>query len=212
MNGPCGPWPARAGTQGIVMPETLGMWLQAQRLARGWAVNEMGRQLHRAAKAAGDNTLPSVAILASYVRRWERGKIGLTERYRLLYCAALAISPDEFGPGYARPPGQQDSPSSMNDGDLRAGVPVAGLGDAGCVVVVIPRCQQLVITISGAGASAAAESGTPRHPVIVKDPTPQPARSADHDSGPGPGTAPLLWFPFGDPPRPCRPGDGTQEH
>jgi tetratricopeptide (TPR) repeat protein len=66
---------------------------------------EMGRQLQRAAKATGDHTVPRTAILASYVRRWEAGKIGLTERYRLHYGAALGIPPTQFGPG--QPPEDQ---------------------------------------------------------------------------------------------------------
>src|SRR5947209_795116 len=84
---------------------TLSDWLREQRLARGWSMAEMGRQLQRAAKATGDHTVPRTAILASYVRRWEAGKIGLTERYRLHYGAALGIPPTQFGPG--QPPEDQ---------------------------------------------------------------------------------------------------------
>jgi transcriptional regulator with XRE-family HTH domain len=80
------------------MLNALGAWLREQRLAHGWSVAEMGRQLHRAAKVTDDHTVPRTAILASYVRRWEAGKIGLTERYRLHYCTALGIPPTGFGP------------------------------------------------------------------------------------------------------------------
>ncbi len=79
------------------MLDPLNAWLREQRLARGWSVAEMGRQLCNAAKASGDHTVPRTAILSSYVRRWEGGKIGLTERYRLHYCAALRLSPAQFG-------------------------------------------------------------------------------------------------------------------
>jgi glutamate/tyrosine decarboxylase-like PLP-dependent enzyme len=51
----------------------------------------MGRQLQQAARASDDHTVPRTTILASYVRRWEAGKIGLTERYRLHYCTALGV-------------------------------------------------------------------------------------------------------------------------
>jgi transcriptional regulator with XRE-family HTH domain/tetratricopeptide (TPR) repeat protein len=78
--------------------DNLTEWLRQQRLARGWSIAEMGRQLQQASKATGDQTVPSTAILASYVRRWEAGKIGLTERYRLHYCTALGIPPAQFGP------------------------------------------------------------------------------------------------------------------
>lgn len=80
------------------MSDILSAWLQEQRLARGWTVAEMGRQLQQAARAGNDHTVPRTAILASYVRRWETGKIGLTERYRLHYCTALGIQPGQLGP------------------------------------------------------------------------------------------------------------------
>jgi hypothetical protein len=74
----------------------------------------MARQLSKAAKAAGDHTVPSAAILASYIRRWERNVVGVTERYRLHYCSALAIA--QFGPGH--------SPSLVRD-ELPPPAPVA---------------------------------------------------------------------------------------
>src|SRR5258708_30510474 len=58
----------------------------------------MGRQLQQAAKASNDHTVRRPAIRASCVRRWEAGKFGLTERYRLHYCTALGIQPSQFGP------------------------------------------------------------------------------------------------------------------
>lgn len=82
----------------------LTAWLREQRLARGWSMAEMGRQLQQAARNTGDRTVPSTAILASYVRRWEAGRIGLTERYRLHYCTAFRIAPGQFG---ARQPATQ---------------------------------------------------------------------------------------------------------
>jgi hypothetical protein len=74
----------------------LGSWLRAQRQARSWDVPEMARQL---ARASGDTraTLPDRESLAAYIRRWERNANGITERYRLLYCVALSIKPDQFG-------------------------------------------------------------------------------------------------------------------
>jgi transcriptional regulator with XRE-family HTH domain len=96
------------GDQGTITEDQTSVraWLRAQRLARGWSVAEMGRQLGRASKTSGDHTVPSAAILASYVRRWEQGKIDPTERYRLHYCTALALDPSQFGP--------QDPPAPVN--------------------------------------------------------------------------------------------------
>jgi len=101
------------------MLDNLSAWLREQRLARGWSMAEMGRQLQHAAKATGDHTVPRTAILASYVRRWEAGKIGLTERYRLHYCTALGIPPAQFGP--PQPQKERTRPTAGTT-DLVAGV------------------------------------------------------------------------------------------
>jgi excisionase family DNA binding protein len=84
--------------------QSLAEWLRAQRLARHWSAAEMGRQLAHAAKAVGDHTIVSAAMLAAYVRRWERDAVGVTERYRLLYCFAFGLPPDQFpAPGAGAP-------------------------------------------------------------------------------------------------------------
>jgi hypothetical protein len=80
------------------MSEQLGAWLRLRRRDRGWDVPEMARRL---AKAAGGDrdALPGLNSLITYVRRWERSGCGISERYMLLYCAALGIAPGEFGSG-----------------------------------------------------------------------------------------------------------------
>src|ERR1700684_3289142 len=93
------------------MAHDLGLWLREQRQARGWSAAEMARQLQRAAKFNGDKTVPGSAILASYIRRWERGLTAPTERYRLYYCTALGTPPAEFGPGRHRPPEGEEGPA-----------------------------------------------------------------------------------------------------
>ena len=75
----------------------LGQWLRTQRRERGWDVPTMARQLARAA-GDGRHLLPSQECLLVYIRRWERGLVGVSERYVLLYCAAFGIEPDQFGP------------------------------------------------------------------------------------------------------------------
>ena len=55
----------------------------------------MRQQLRAAARAAGDS-LPDNEYLSGMIRRWERGDNGMSERYRLHYCRAYGISPDEF--------------------------------------------------------------------------------------------------------------------
>lgn len=81
----------------------LGAWLRDQRLARHWNKVEMGRRIHQAAKAADDTFIPRADVLATYVRRWEVNKMGVSERYRIHYCTALGIQPSEFGPPQPAP-------------------------------------------------------------------------------------------------------------
>ena len=78
------------------MPNLYGEWLRKQRQARGWNVPEMCRQLRQAARPAGDK-LPSNQCLNTMVRRWEKDVGGVSERYRLHYCKAFSLAPDEFG-------------------------------------------------------------------------------------------------------------------
>ena len=53
----------------------------------------MARQLIKAARASDDTSLPGIDSICRNIYRWERGTVGLTERYKLYYCAALDTSP-----------------------------------------------------------------------------------------------------------------------
>src|SRR5689334_11731570 len=64
----------------------------------------MARQLIKAARARDDTSLPCVENICHNIYRWERGTVGLTERYKLYYCVALGISPDDFGAGEPEQP------------------------------------------------------------------------------------------------------------
>src|SRR6266581_3854788 len=77
----------------------LGEWLRQQRQARAWSRAEMARQLIKAARARDDSSMPCIDSICHNIYRWERGTVGLTERYKLYYCAALGISPGDFGAG-----------------------------------------------------------------------------------------------------------------
>jgi hypothetical protein len=76
-----------------------GEWLRQQRQARAWSRPEMARQLIKAAKARDDASMPGIDNICHNIYRWERGTVGLTERYKLYYCVAFGISADEFGAG-----------------------------------------------------------------------------------------------------------------
>jgi transcriptional regulator with XRE-family HTH domain len=75
------------------MPGADGEALRAQRRSRGWDVPEMARRLRR---AAGDDPLPEHGDLVRMIRRWERSTYRLSERYELLYAAALGVRPDDL--------------------------------------------------------------------------------------------------------------------
>src|ERR1700691_384631 len=79
------------------MAGELATWLRGQRETRGWARPEMARQLIRAAKLAGDTSVPCMDSMCHNLYRWERGADSPSERYRLYYCRALGIPPDGFG-------------------------------------------------------------------------------------------------------------------
>jgi transcriptional regulator with XRE-family HTH domain len=69
--------------------------LVAGRMRRGLSKRELARRI------AGhvEDQCPAVETLLSYVKRWESGKSGVSERYRFAYAAALGVEPaDLFGP------------------------------------------------------------------------------------------------------------------
>ena len=85
----------------------------------------MARQLARA--AGGDrHKLPSQECLLVYIRRWERGNVGVSERYMLLYCAAFGIEPGQFGPAGWVPTGMVDAGDGIPDTTGAAGLHARG--------------------------------------------------------------------------------------
>ncbi len=91
-------------TSGVPGGRVLGEWLRRQREARAWSRTEMARQLIKAARAADDTSLPCVDNISHNIYRWERGTVGLSERYKLYYCVALGLPPDEFAAGEREQP------------------------------------------------------------------------------------------------------------
>ena len=84
----------------------------------------MARQLIKAARARDDTSLPGIDSICHNIYRWERGTVGLTERYKLYYCVALGISADDFGVGQSEQAGYLAgfSPGELAVLDLVAGV------------------------------------------------------------------------------------------
>lgn len=81
---------------------TLGARLRAERERRRWTKPEMARRLR---EAIPDQQRPDLDTVLSYVKRWEAGKVSVSERYRFAYATAFDMDLDElFGPGQgARP-------------------------------------------------------------------------------------------------------------
>lgn len=69
-----------------------GARLRAERRRRHWDKPEMARRLGRALTGSH----PSITTLISYVKRWESGKVDVSERYRLAYAAAFDTNVDEL--------------------------------------------------------------------------------------------------------------------
>lgn len=70
--------------------------LLAGRLRCGLSKRELARRIAEQVEVQ----CPAVETLLSYVKRWESGKSGISERYRFAYAAALGLDPaDLFGPG-----------------------------------------------------------------------------------------------------------------
>lgn len=85
------------------MPEdertTPGARVRIERRARGWDKPEMARRL----AAAMTGSRPSRTTLISYIKRWEAGKTGISERYRLVYATAFGLEEADLFPAkYSR--------------------------------------------------------------------------------------------------------------
>jgi transcriptional regulator with XRE-family HTH domain len=75
----------------------LGAWLRQQREVRYWSRIEMARRMIKVAGGHVDTPPPCTDHLAHNIYRWEQGKVGPSERYRLYWCEATGITPDQFG-------------------------------------------------------------------------------------------------------------------
>lgn len=79
------------------MRRVIGARLRAERKLRLWDVPEMARQLAGAA-GSGRKTLPAHDTLVGYVRRWESGRAGISDRFRMLYAVAFGMAEEDLFP------------------------------------------------------------------------------------------------------------------
>jgi transcriptional regulator with XRE-family HTH domain len=87
-----------SGEGACSMADVRRVWadrIRTERKARGWDKPEMARQL---ARAAGPQraSLPDHDSLLAYVKRWERGTVGISERYQMLYARAFGVDETEL--------------------------------------------------------------------------------------------------------------------
>ncbi len=110
------------------MPGIGGGMLREWRRSRGWDVPEMARQLRRAAREAGVPAATHTGLIRM-IYAWERGDHKLTERYRLLYAAALGIDPDRV----AHMPGEPPQPDEHAAACLPPTVSAVTAGDVAVI-------------------------------------------------------------------------------
>jgi transcriptional regulator with XRE-family HTH domain len=75
------------------MGSSQGARLREERKKRGWDISRMVRELRRSAESLGVD-ITQHSNLVDYVGRWERGAVGVSERYRVLYARAFGVSED----------------------------------------------------------------------------------------------------------------------
>jgi transcriptional regulator with XRE-family HTH domain len=97
----------------------LGARLAAERERRRLSKRDLARRI----AARVEDQCPTVETLLSYVKRWEAGKSGISERYRFACAAALGLEPaDLFGPAPgaapAPEPGKGDGSELDDWGDM----------------------------------------------------------------------------------------------
>ena len=78
-------------------PGQLGAWLRRERERRRWSRAEMARRLIKAAGENDDYSMPGANDVIHNLYRWERGTVAPGERYRMYFCRALGMTPDQFG-------------------------------------------------------------------------------------------------------------------
>lgn len=134
---------------------TVAARLAAERTRRGLTKRELGRRL----ASQVTEQCPSLDTLVSYVKRWEAGKVSVSDRYRHAYSKALGVSPaDLFGRVGRPPPGGPAAPPGW---PLTFGALVAlpgGAGDLGTCDGEDMERRRLLLATLGMGAFAASAS------------------------------------------------------
>lgn len=149
---------------------TVAARLTAERTRRGLTKRELGRRL----ASQVTEQCPSLDTLVSYVKRWEAGKVSVSDRYRHAYSKALGVSAaDLFGQGDLPPP-SAGSCGPVTFGSL-LGLP-AGLDDPRLRDGGDMERRRLLLASLGLGAFAASTSLTALTDLVL---TSEPRDLAD---------------------------------
>ena len=133
---------------------TVAARLTAERTRRGLTKRELGRRL----ASQVTEQCPSLDTLVSYVKRWEAGKVSVSDRYRHAYSKALGVSPaDLFGRAGLAPPSA--APQVPVPFGARQGRP-AGVDDPHVCDGGDMERRRLLLASLGLGAFAASASLT----------------------------------------------------
>ncbi|XVQ09837.1 hypothetical protein ACQP1W_46200 [Spirillospora sp. CA-255316] len=123
---------------------TVGARLAAERRRRKWTQLQMAKALRRELPGT---QIPDPDTILSYVKRWEAGRVGISERYRIAYSAALDIPEDEL---FAASPNEEHS-DAVPLGTLQATALVDDWDDM--------ERRRLLLATLGMGAGALSTSG-----------------------------------------------------
>ena len=146
--------------------------IRAERKNRGWTVVTMAKKLRNAADSPSD--VIGLDSLVHSIYRWERGRHGVSERYRVLFCRVFGRTEFElFG---IEPPSIITQPSG-NIAPPTAGVPASTVTSEDAsgnryVVLVLPRGPQRIVidvTSTDADDEPGAASQPARWLTVVKE-------------------------------------------
>lgn len=162
------------------MPKTSGIILRDWRRSRGWDVPEMARRLRMAAAGA---PLPSHNSVVRRIRSLEAAEHEISERYELLYAAALDVDLDELTTGPARDTeinasGRSFPPGGMADWGAWFGVRLAQMitltdtwqADAGLGALQLMLDQEIMMSdavVPGTGETASAHAMSRRQALLT---------------------------------------------
>jgi transcriptional regulator with XRE-family HTH domain len=148
-----GPDPARRNPLPVVP-------IRAERKKRYWTVDTMARKLRAAMDDPKD--APDLVSLRHNIHRWERGGVGISERYRYLYCRIFGRSEyDLFGIETT-----DTETAVIPDGTI---TPQEASGNRYVVLLLPPGHHRITIDVASTDEENEPETGPARRFTVIKD-------------------------------------------